>query len=176
MPNKKNEASRSSLILFCPLFFIMLILEIIHLPASISPFRPDFMMLLLIFFIYSDPQRINIITAWLCGIVLDFLTGAPLGINGLTISVQLYVMMFYFPRFLSFRIFQQMAIICAVNFVCKVLMFWLGHIIRYADGEYSAGYQTLSTMLFWPVIFIICSVLWSAFNVGKADSEKEKTL
>ena len=69
MPNPKNEIRRSSYVLFFPLLFIMLLFEIIHIPAAVAPYRPDFLATLLIFFVTIDPKRINIGLTWISGLL-----------------------------------------------------------------------------------------------------------
>ena len=68
--DKKKAPKHSSYLLFCFSVFIALFLEIVHFPAEIEMFRPDFLALVLIYFAFFDPQRINMGLAWICGLIL----------------------------------------------------------------------------------------------------------
>ena len=74
MASPKKEQYRSSYLLFFPLLFIVLILEIVRLPAAASQYRPDILGVMLIFFAMTDPKRINIGMAWISGLLLDILS------------------------------------------------------------------------------------------------------
>lgn len=175
MPNQKNELKRSSYLIFFPLVFFMLILEIVRLPASIAPYRPDFTGMLLIFFAITDPKRINIGVAWLTGLVIDFLTGATLGINALVLSGQVFIILSQFQHFARFKLWQQMLVIGIVNFICHVGVYWCGHLLGQSSYSTNFTWQTIVTILTWPLIYILCMFLWKSFNINGATSKDQTT-
>ncbi|HIV54618.1 MAG TPA: rod shape-determining protein MreD [Candidatus Anaerobiospirillum stercoravium] len=176
MANPKNEARRSSYLIFFPLLFIMLILEIVHLPALIAPYRPDFLALLLIFFASSDPKRINVGWAWCSGLLLDLLSGAPLGFNALILAFQVYIILSQFKSFISFMLWQQIIIIGIVNLIGHIVVYWAGHLI--AQGTYSGnfGWPTVVTMVLWPFMMVLLVALWRVFNIVSASVKVEKEI
>lgn len=171
MNNPKNEIRRSPYLIFFPLVFFVLILEIVRLPALIAPYRPDFTGLLLIFFAIIDGKRVNVGVAWLTGLVLDLLTGATLGINALVFALEVYLIISQFKHFAAFRTWQQMIIIGLVSFISHVGVYWFGHLIGQPSYSTNFAWQTLVTMFTWPIIKMICGALWFMFNVS---SEREK--
>lgn len=175
MPNQKNELKRSSYLIFFPLVFFMLILEIVRLPASIAPYRPDFTGMLLIFFAITDPKRINIGVAWLTGLVIDFLTGATLGINALVLSSEVFIIVSQFKLFAVFRLWQQMLVIGIVNFICHVGVYWFGHLLGQPSYSTNFTWQTIVTTLTWPIILGLCLFLWRSFNISSATSKSQST-
>lgn len=176
MNTKKTEAARSSYIIFFPLLFLVLMLEIVHLPAVIAPYRPDFMALLLIFFAIIDPLRINVGIAWITGFLLDLLTGAPMGINGLAMAFQVWVVVSQFRHFSQFAVWQQMCIIGIVNFIAHMCVYWIEHLIGQTSSVSNYSYQTLSTIVFWPITLLLCDMMWNVFNIQAASLKKEKEL
>lgn len=166
MINPKNELKRSSYLIFFPLIFFVLILEIVRLPALIAPYRPDFTGLLLIFFAITDNKRVNVGVAWLTGLVLDLLTGATLGINALVLSLEVYLIVSQFKRFAAFQTWQQMIVIGMVSFISHVGVYWFGHLIGQPSYSTNFAWQTLVTMFTWPVIKMICMLLWTIFNIS----------
>lgn len=176
MPNPKNETRRTSYVIFVPLLFFMLVLEIVHLPAMIAPYRPDFTAILMIYFAITDPKRVNVGIAWLSGIILDFLTGAPLGINALAMSIQVYIIVSQFRHFVAYTIFQQALIIGIINILVHVGVYWLEHLI--GQNSYNGNFflQTLATIVAWPIIYVICSIMWSVFNISSVTAKEDKEL
>lgn len=173
MSNPKNEIRRSPYLIFYPLVFFVLILEIIRLPAMVTPYRPDFTGLLLIFFAITDGKRVNVGVAWLTGLVLDLLTGATLGINALVLAFEVYIIISQFKHFVDFKTWQQMIVIGLVSFISHVGVYWFGHLIGQPSYSTNFAWQTLVTMFTWPIIKMICAVLWTVFNIP-IDNEKSQ--
>ena len=176
MPNPKNEVRRSSYVLFFPLLFIMLLFEIIHIPAAVAPYRPDFLATLLIFFVTIDPKRINIGLTWISGLLLDLLSGAPIGSNALVLSAQLCLILVYFKNFVHFMVWQQMLAIGSVNLLCPIAVYWICHIIGQASYTTHFLWQAFVTMLLWPVFVLLYRFLWSFFRVSSFSTKSENDL
>ena len=80
---------RSSLVLFLPVLFIVFLLEITSLPEVVQDYRPDLLSLTLLFFAISEPRKYSIEVAWICGLILDLLTGSPLGVHAMVLALQI---------------------------------------------------------------------------------------
>lgn len=176
MPNVSNERQRTSYVIFFPLLFIMLLLEIVHLSAVIAPYRPDFLALLLIFFAISDPKRINVGIAWFSGLLLDFLSGAPIGFNALILALQVYLIVSQFRHFATFNLWQQMVIVALSNLISHIGVYWLGHLIGQGSYTGSIGWSILVTMVFWPIMLGLCLFLWRICNIASASVKVEKEI
>ena len=176
MPNPKNEVRRSSYVIFFPLLFVMLIFEIMHLPASIAAYRPDFMATLVLFFMSKDPKRINVGIAWISGLILDLIAGAPFGINALTVALQVFIVGTQFRHFADFMVWQQMIIIGIVNLVSHIGVYWLGHLIGQSSYTTHFSLQALITLLIWPIMLGIYRFLWYFFRVSSVSSKPEQEL
>lgn len=173
MVNKKKKVRHSVYLIFLPLLFLMVLLEIIRLPLGIEPFRPDFISVLLIFFVSFDPERINIGWAWIIGLMIDLLTGAPFGFNALIFAFEVYIIVAQFKGFINFLLWQQMLIIGIINLLGHVGVYWLGHLMAQGNASGSIGWTTLATVLLWPIMLVVFIVLCNAFNVVGAFSKKE---
>lgn len=174
MPNPKKETHRSSYTIFIVMLFFALILEIIHLPALINEFRPNFTVLVLIFFAVADPNRFNVGTAWLCGILLDLLTGAPFGLNALAFSCLIWVVVTQFRHFIYFERWQQIFIIGLITGLCNLAVYWLEHIFGDTSNVSGFIYPTCANMFFWPIIYFICGTLWNILGIGNSSEEEDK--
>ena len=91
MISNKDRNRSSYLIVLIPMLLIALILAIVHLPAPISDNRPDLIVLIILFFSQNPKFKLNIEVAFVTGIVLDLVSGAPLGINAFLVCLQLYL-------------------------------------------------------------------------------------
>lgn len=157
--------ARSSYVLFFPVVLFSLILDIVRLPEVAAPFRPDFLALSLIFFAIFDPRRISIGCAWIAGLLLDLLTGAPLAQNALCLALQIYLIVTQFKRFALFAKWQQMIVILIVNILGHVLGYWISHIAGKVNYDDNIFYPSIITALLWPAVFYAGIFICKAMNV-----------
>ncbi|MET0987364.1 MAG: rod shape-determining protein MreD, partial [Steroidobacteraceae bacterium] len=47
------------------------VLAVVQLPAPIAPFRPDFLLLFVIYWSLSAPRISGLLFAWFCGLLMD---------------------------------------------------------------------------------------------------------
>ena len=73
------------------IIFFALVIALMPLPFSLEPFRPDWVLLVLMYWSLALPHRLNIGTAWVVGLLIDLATGSSLGVNSLTYSVCIFV-------------------------------------------------------------------------------------
>ncbi|WP_295351672.1 rod shape-determining protein MreD [uncultured Succinivibrio sp.] len=166
-----KDNRNSFLLLLVPMLFVGLILQIIHLPEVVSLNRPDFLTLIILFFSIYSNFSLKIEVSWLVGIFLDLATGAPLGINALIISAQIYLITTQFKNFYKYRLWQQVIIVGIINFLVTILCYWIEHIIGRSYYEINFLIPSVSTAVFWPIVYWICLILCSTFSV--ASDEKE---
>lgn len=164
--------AKSSYLLFFPLLLAALIVSIIRLPEALTPFRPDFLSLILIFFAVYDPRRINIGWAWLAGLLLDFLMGAPLAQNALCVSLQVFIILSQFKRFAQFNRWQQVIIVFIVNWLGHGLGFWISHIAGAVTYDTSVTIPAVITALLWTPACWLCLLLCQVLNIAP-DAPKE---
>ena len=70
---------------------LSVMLSIMPMPYSVSVFRPDWVLLVLIYWSIALPHRVNVGVAWLVGIFMDVLLGSVLGIQGAVFAVVVYL-------------------------------------------------------------------------------------
>lgn len=171
MTNNNDSNRRSIYVVFLPLIFIGLVLQIIRLPDLLENNRPDFIVLVLIYFSVLDNRQLSIEIAWITGLLLDLLSGAPLGINAFMMAAQVYLIVSQFTKFAAYRIWQQAIIICVINLLVNVIGYWIGHILglNYSHSSYIIP----SVMLFalWPLFYAVSTILCKAFLVIPKEKE-----
>ena len=72
-----------------------MVLAVMPLPGSVPPelgyLRPDWVVMVLIYWIIALPHRVGIVTAWGTGLIVDVLLGSLLGQHALAYIVIAYV-------------------------------------------------------------------------------------
>ncbi|WP_394203788.1 rod shape-determining protein MreD [Shewanella waksmanii] len=135
-------------------FLVAMLFQIMPLPDLVEGFRPDWLLLVMIYWAMALPHRYNILTAWLLGLLLDILLGAHLGIRSLAMSLVIYVVVLHFQRLRNFPMWQQSLMVGCIVCLYHLIVFWV---------QFVADSATFDTSLFWPAIsslFIWWWVFW----------------
>lgn len=170
MDNNAHQHSHSSLILFLPVLLVVFLLEITSVPEFFKDYRPDLLSITFLYFAILEPRKYSIEVAWLCGIVLDLLTGAPFGVNALILASQIYIIMASFKYFVQYALYQQVIIIAIVHAIADVAIYWLEHILGQSNAESSFIIPAITTAIMWPIVCLILGFLCKILGLVK-DSE-----
>ena len=146
-------------------FIIALLLTTIPLPGWLNDWRPAWVAMMLIYWCIVLPERVGIGIAWLLGLMLDVHTGALLGQNALGLSVIAYLTLRLHKRIRLFPPLQQSVLICFYLLLFQFLTLWIRGIIGVPPQHWSFWAPVVSSMLLWPVFFIIMRATRRKYNV-----------
>ena len=62
-------------------YLVALVLMVMPMPAAFDTFRPDWVTLVLLYWVMALPHRVNMGTALVLGIISDILLGSVLGVH-----------------------------------------------------------------------------------------------
>ena len=161
------ERNGLSFTVLLPLLILALIVQIVKLPDVVQNYRPGFVVLILIYFCLLDPLRVNVEIAFVTGLLLDFLSGAPLGINALLFTTQLYLIISQFHRFATYTWWQQGLIIGFINLLVCVIGFWIEHIIGLNVNQVNFLINAAIVAALWAPVKVLCHMLCVTFAVIK---------
>ncbi len=135
--------------------FLALVMALVPLPISFEPFRPDWVLLVLMYWSLAVPHRINIGTAWLTGLLMDLAIAAPLGIHSLAYSITIYITASNYQKIRNFSVWQQALIIGLFLAFYHLLEFWLSYFLMdiYFLPQYL--WPVFTGCLCWPWIFLL---------------------
>ncbi|MEZ0232650.1 MAG: rod shape-determining protein MreD [Methylophilaceae bacterium] len=114
--------------------------------------RPDFVLLVLLYWLLRSPRLCNIGTAWFAGLLIDLASGGLFGQCGLAYAVTAFFAVTYQRRLTLFNIWQQSGYIF-ILLILNQLTLWM--LKLFAGGE-SPGWSYLlpcvSGILLWQFI------------------------
>lgn len=147
-------------------FFVAYLLAIVPFPDWAADYRPEWVAMVLIYWVMALPYRIGIGFAWLTGLLLDVLEGSLLGLNALALAIIAYITLSLHQRLRMFSSLQQSALILSLVGLNLMLVHWV---------EIAAGQSTASNLLFllaavssafvWPWVFLSLRHLRRNFGV-----------
>ena len=147
-------------------FFLAYLLAIVPFPEWAMNYRPEWVPMVLIYWVMALPYRIGIGSAWCAGLILDILKGSVLGLNAIGLVIVAYVTSSIYLRFRMFSSIQQSGLVLVLLGINLFLSHWL---------EVIAGYTTASDMMFimgaltsavlWPSLFQLLRQIRRGFEV-----------
>ncbi len=133
-------------------FVVAWVLMILPIPNGWHKFGPEWLTLVVIYWIFVQPQLVGIATAWCVGLVMDSLYGGLLGQYALSMMT-----VAFFARFLRYRIrlmpaWQQWLVIFALFGTGECVLFIVQEILGHPDKAVNYVIPILSSMIAWPWI------------------------
>ncbi|MCC4264899.1 rod shape-determining protein MreD [Oceanimonas baumannii] len=134
---------------------LALMLSILPLPELIAPFRPDWLLIILIYWAIALPHRANVGTAFVAGLLLDLLLGSVLGVRALALVIPIYLAASQFQRMRNYSVWQQAFVVGGLVMLNKLLIFWTAYLHSDTQVDYHYFWSIVSSMVFWPWIFLL---------------------
>lgn len=134
-----------------------LILTAVPLPDRIEPFRPDWVVLTLIYWAMMLPRRWSVGSAWLTGIFVDVMQGTMLGQHALALAIVIYVTVRFHLLMRVFPLQQLTATVFALIALYQFLLFWINGVAGvHADAVHYWAPVVTGTIL-WPLATVLLS-------------------
>lgn len=146
-------------------FVAAYILTLIPLPAWAAFYRPEWVILVLIYWCLSLPKRIGIVIGWLLGLMMDALTGAVLGQHALALVVIAYITLRWHRRIRQQTIWQQALNVLLLVILARLLKGWVHGIGGHFVNGWRFWMPAVTSMLLWPWLFIVLRDIQQRFAV-----------
>ncbi|KOR27749.1 rod shape-determining protein MreD, partial [Achromatium sp. WMS3] len=111
------------------------------------------------------PQRINIGSAWLIGILQDVITGTLLGQHALAFSVVTFVVVSLHLRIRMFPLWQQSIIVMVLLFLERLLELWVIMATNQPIPSLWYWVPALTSTPLWPWVYIVLRDVRRRFGV-----------
>lgn len=133
-------------------------------PSGVLIFRPDFVLLTLIFWLVRAPNLCNIGTAWLLGLCVDLATGSMFGQHALTYTITGFFAVFYQRRLVLFSGTQQLFYVFNLLIIAQLVLLML----KIFAGDTFIGWQYFIPSIVGVLVWKIALML--GINTGARDS------
>ncbi len=160
-----QQESHATWVIFLS-FFIAYLLAIVPFPEWAMNYRPEWVPMVLIYWVMALPYRIGIGSAWCAGLMLDILEGSVLGLNSMALVIIAYVTLSLHLRLRMFSSLQQAGLVLALVGLSLMLSNWL----QIMTGQSVASnlmflMAALTSAVIWPSLFQLLRQIRRNFDV-----------
>jgi len=131
-------------------FLVGMILTILPLPQWAVWARPEWVFIILIFWVISAPWRVGIVAAFIVGLVMDLLTGTLLGQHALAFLVVAFLLVKFHPQLKSFPLWQQLGMIFILTLLELALQYWVMGLSGTTTKHWGYWLPALTSTIIWP--------------------------
>ena len=124
-------------------------------PIELGFLRPDWVAMVLVYWIIALPHRVGILTAWLAGIAMDVLLGSLIGQHALSYVLIAYVALSLYQRLRMFSVWQQATVLFVLLGINQLVGFWIESVAGLADWRFWYLLPALSGAFLWPWVFLM---------------------
>ena len=129
-------------------------------------YRPEWVPLVLIYWVMALPYRVGIGWAWLAGIILDILEGSTLGLNAMALVIIAYLTLSLHLRLRMFSTVQQAGIVLVLIGINLLISHWLQLLTgQTVSSNIMFLIATLTSAVIWPSLFQILRYIRRSFDV-----------
>jgi rod shape-determining protein MreD len=145
---------------------LALLLSVAPLPMWAQWGRPEWMAMVLIYWLIALPNRVGIGVAWGCGLLLDIVEGAPLGQNCFSLAVLAYLALILYQRLRMFSPWQQAGVVFILTGLHQLLGNWVQTLYGAVAPDLLFLLPAVISGLLWPWLVVILRFCRRYFNVS----------
>lgn len=146
-------------------FIVAYYLSILPFPLWAEWWRPEWVALVLIYWVYALPHRIGVLTGWVVGLLLDVLEGVALGQNALSFTLLAYLTYQLHRRTRVFPIWQQSLVILVLIGLNLVVVRLIQTSISFVPNTLWYWFPCVVSALLWPWVFSVLRLCQRFFQV-----------
>lgn len=156
---------RGGLVIFLTII-LSLVMTIAPMPISIDPFRPDWVLIVIVYWTLALPHRVSIGVAFLSGLVLDILLGSAIGVHSLALTLSTYMAAANYQKIRNFSVWQQALIVGLFDALFHLILFWTQRFLIGSDFILTMLWPVLTTVLMWPWAFLVMRKIRRFYRVN----------
>ncbi|HSC66314.1 MAG TPA: rod shape-determining protein MreD [Cellvibrio sp.] len=133
-------------------FFIALILSVYPLPMDMRWWRPEFVLVVAIYWIFFMPLTVSFTLLCVLGLFQDLLEAVPFGQHSLGLVIVAYICILSYQRVRNFSIWRQSAWIFVLVGVAQLTDNWVQGMAGRPLSGIQFLYPAFTSALIWPAL------------------------
>jgi len=132
-----------------------LLLGLMPLPLWLQPLRPNWLALVVAFWVIATPERAGLGFAFAVGLLADLVFGSLLGEQALRLLLLAAILQRFRAQLRFFPLFQQMLLIGALLFLDRTAAWLLHWMLGLAQLPWTFWFSPLPGMALWIPVFVL---------------------
>lgn len=134
--------------------FLALVLSLIPLGRAAAWWRPEWLLMVLVYWAIALPHRVGLSMALSVGLIVDVMEGAPIGQHMLSLGLVVTVARLMYQRLRVFTVAQQASVVFILVGIHQVIGQWLMGLEGVRPGGIAFLYPAFSSALLWPPVML----------------------
>lgn len=149
----KETGNNKKIVMIALSILIGMSLTIFPLPKAMVWIRPEWLLLLAVFWLIWVPQKFGVISAFLLGLFWDLLVGTVLGLHAMLLTIMAYVCLRFNIQLRSLPVWQQTIFITTLVLFELMIKYWVLTLVGSSPDTWKYWLPVFSTALIWPWFF-----------------------
>ncbi len=161
-----NPASRNNYWVIVMSFAVAMLLDTLPLPSFLTPYWPQWLAIVLLYWVIALPQRVGIMTTWVVGLFVDALQGSVLGVHALSLSVMSYFALLLYQRIRLFPRWKQSLVVAMLVGIYMLLNLSLRSMFAPVEKSLAYWLPMVISGVIWSWAFILLRDIRRQFRVN----------
>ncbi|WP_018693886.1 rod shape-determining protein MreD [Algicola sagamiensis] len=159
-----NTGLRSNWYIFLTILSA-LVLSMMPVPIQLELFRPDWPLLVVLYWCLALPNRVNIGVAWLTGFAMDIMMGSVFGVYAISFTITSVFCLSNYQTIRNFSVWQQSLLIAVLLCLYHLLVFWFSRFFATIHFIPNYLWPAMTGALCWPWVFWLLRKLRRQFSI-----------
>jgi rod shape-determining protein MreD len=137
--------------LVCSSFLLALILSVFPLPYELRWWRPEFVLVVVIYWMLLMPLNISLVLICVLGLFQDLLESVPFGQHSLGLVIVSYVCILSYQRVQNFSVWKQACWVFVLIGIAQLTDNWVQGMAGRALSGVAFLYPAFTSALIWPL-------------------------
>ncbi|MGB1236791.1 MAG: rod shape-determining protein MreD [Pseudomonadales bacterium] len=147
-------------------FILAFALSELPLPSLLEWWRPEWVAMLVIYWIMALPQRFGVGSAWLMGLMLDVLNGSVLGIHAVALTIVGFITLLFHKRIRMYPLWQQALVVLLLIGLNQSIFYWFQAITGTVADSFHFLIPALMSAFLWPWVFVLLRSVRRTFKIS----------
>lgn len=144
---------------------VAMVLMIIPLPASVVWLRPQWVLMVLIFWTFTLPDRVGLLVAFVVGLLVDLLMASKLGEHALVYTIVCYFVVSYATRIQLYLLIQKTLVVFLLVIIAQLIEYWLQGLFGLHLSDWRYWLSSVSSAILWPWVYMLLSDVKRRFKI-----------
>lgn len=149
-----------------------LMLQLLPISATMAHWRPQFVLLVVFYWLFRSPFLHGITFAWLAGLLLDVFVGELLGRHAMVFALCAYLLQLLQQRLHHFGVFHQAMLVLLMALMSQLLLHSITLIFRSDWDSNLLIAPAITSALIWPLLVWLANHLLRIQQLDRSISSK----